>query len=80
MLLLLLRNQTMRSFMFENELSHEKVKQIHQPREKAKRSQAQPQAKGLSTTLSEYVPSERTLNVMILFPNNADLLSELHAP
>jgi hypothetical protein len=46
----------MRSFMFENELSHEKVKQIHQPREKAKRSQVVPQAKGLSTTLAEYVP------------------------
>ncbi len=44
--------------MFENELSHEKVKQIHQPREKTKRSQVARQAKGLSTTLAEYVPSE----------------------
>ncbi len=48
----------MRSFMFEHDLSQEKVKQIHQPREKSKAGEVQPSAKGLSTTLVEYVPSE----------------------
>ncbi len=43
--------------MFENDLSHEKVKEIHQPRNKAKVVEAPRKAKGLSTTLSEYIPS-----------------------
>ena len=44
--------------MFENDLSHEKVKQIHQPREKRKAFRANQRAKGLSTGLAAYVPSE----------------------
>jgi len=44
--------------MFDYDLSHEKVKQIHQPRERAKAKSPTPKAKGFSTTLSEYVPSE----------------------
>ncbi len=44
--------------MFENDLSHEKVKQIHQPREKRKAFSPNKRAKGLSTSLAEYIPTE----------------------
>lgn len=44
--------------MFEKELNHERVKQIHQPRIKQKPIYPNSKAKGLSTTLAEYIPSE----------------------
>lgn len=46
--------------MFKEKLNHERVKQIHQPRSEEKASPGfnSSKAKGLSTTLSEYVPSE----------------------
>ncbi|GAB5407869.1 MAG: hypothetical protein BalsKO_02340 [Balneolaceae bacterium] len=45
--------------MFKEKLNHERVKQIHQPRSKEKLSVfSNSKAKGLSTTLSEYIPSE----------------------
>lgn len=45
--------------MFKEKLNHERVKQIHQPRSKEKVSSfSNAKAKGFSTTLSEYIPSE----------------------
>ncbi len=43
--------------MFTEKLDHEKVKAIHQPREKTREKLSNPKAKGLSTTLNEFVPS-----------------------
>ncbi|RNC79354.1 MAG: DUF1800 domain-containing protein [Balneola sp.] len=43
--------------MFKEKLDHEKVKAIHQPREKTREKLDNPKAKGLSTTLNEFIPT-----------------------